>query len=127
VSSGPSAFACGRVRASPYGVHARTVKAKRPVAAPRRALPHPEAGRDRLETAIALALSSRRAAAPPPAATFTVTTTADSGAGSPRQAIADANAGGAGPHTIVFDITGSGVQTITLIEFSAAGRPFREA
>ena len=48
------------------------------------------------------------------AATFTVTNTADSGAGSLRQAITDANGGGAGPHTIVFDIPGSGVQTIAL-------------
>ena len=47
-------------------------------------------------------------------ATFTVTTTNDSGAGSLRQAITDANAGGAGPHTIVFDIPGSGVQTIAV-------------
>jgi hypothetical protein len=54
------------------------------------------------------------AAAPVSAATFTVTTTADSGPGSLRQAITDANAGGAGPHTIVFDIPGSGVQTIAL-------------
>jgi parallel beta-helix repeat protein len=47
-------------------------------------------------------------------ATFTVTTTNDSGAGSLRQAITDANAGGAGPHTIAFDIPGSGVQTIAV-------------
>ncbi len=44
--------------------------------------------------------------------TYTVTTTADSGAGSLRQAILDAN-GNAGADTIVFNITGSGVQTIT--------------
>jgi parallel beta-helix repeat protein len=47
------------------------------------------------------------------AATFTVINTNDSGTGSLRQAITDANAGGAGPHTIAFDIPGSGVQTIT--------------
>jgi hypothetical protein len=47
------------------------------------------------------------------AATFTVTNTADSGAGSLRQAITDANSAGAGPHTIAFDIPGSGVQTIS--------------
>ncbi|HYX21449.1 MAG TPA: hypothetical protein VFA98_11450, partial [Thermoanaerobaculia bacterium] len=44
--------------------------------------------------------------------TYTVTTTADSGAGSLRQAILDAN-GSPGADTIVFNITGSGVQTIT--------------
>ncbi len=38
------------------------------------------------------------------AATFTVTTVADSGTGSLRQAILDANAAGAGPHTIAFNI-----------------------
>jgi parallel beta-helix repeat protein len=48
------------------------------------------------------------------AATFTVTNTNDSGAGSLRQAILDANGGGAGPHTIAFDVPGSGVQTITV-------------
>jgi hypothetical protein len=46
------------------------------------------------------------------AATFTVTTTADSGAGSLRQAIDDANAT-PGADTIVFDIPGAGVHTIT--------------
>ena len=45
------------------------------------------------------------------AATFTVTTTADSGAGSLRQAILDANAT-AGVDTIAFNIPGTGVQTI---------------
>ena len=45
------------------------------------------------------------------AATFTVTTTADSGPGSLRQAITDANAN-AGADSIVFNIPGSGVQTI---------------
>jgi hypothetical protein len=48
------------------------------------------------------------------AATFTVTNTNDSGNGSLRQAVTDANGGGAGPHTIVFNILGSGVQTIAL-------------
>ena len=38
------------------------------------------------------------------AATFTVTNVADTGAGSLRQAITDANAAGAGPHTIAFNI-----------------------
>jgi IPT/TIG domain/S-layer homology domain len=52
------------------------------------------------------------------AATYTVTTTADSGAGSLRQAILDAN-GNAGADTIAFDIPGSGIQTIAL----AAGLP----
>src|SRR2546425_8502163 len=46
------------------------------------------------------------------AATFTVTNTADSGAGSLRQAIIDAN-NNAGADTIAFLIPGVGVQTIT--------------
>jgi hypothetical protein len=46
------------------------------------------------------------------AATFTVTNTNDSGAGSLRQAILDANAN-PGLDTIVFDIPGAGVHTIT--------------
>jgi hypothetical protein len=46
------------------------------------------------------------------AATFTVTTNADAGAGSLRQAIADAN-GAAGPDTITFNIPGAGVHTIS--------------
>jgi hypothetical protein len=46
------------------------------------------------------------------AATFTVVNTSDSGAGSLRQAILDANAN-PGLDTIAFDIPGSGVQTIT--------------
>src|SRR6188474_643806 len=45
------------------------------------------------------------------AATYTVTTTADTGAGSLHQALADAN-GATGPHTIAFNITGSGPHTI---------------
>ena len=56
-------------------------------------------------------------AATAPAATFTVTNTNDSGAGSLRQAITDANAA-AGPDTIAFNVSGagcdgSGVCTIT--------------
>jgi hypothetical protein len=47
------------------------------------------------------------------AATFTVTTAADSGAGSLRQAILDANAN-PGADTINFNIPGSGVHTIVL-------------
>ena len=46
------------------------------------------------------------------AATFTVTNTNDSGPGSLRQAILDAN-GNAGTDTIAFDIPGSGVHTIS--------------
>jgi hypothetical protein len=46
------------------------------------------------------------------ATTFTVTNTDDSGAGSLRQAILDANAN-MGADTIVFDIPGPGVHTIT--------------
>src|SRR5438309_6942945 len=45
--------------------------------------------------------------------TFTVTSTTDSGAGSLRQAILDANAN-AGADTIAFSIGGGGLQTITL-------------
>jgi IPT/TIG domain-containing protein/S-layer family protein len=51
---------------------------------------------------------------PLPAATFTVTNTDDSGAGSLRQAILDANAA-AGADTIAFNIVGSGVHTIVLV------------
>jgi len=46
------------------------------------------------------------------ASTFTVTSTADSGAGSLRQAILDAN-GNAGADTITFAIPGAGVHTIS--------------
>jgi hypothetical protein len=58
---------------------------------------------------LALALLST---APLRAATFTVTTTADSGAGSLRQAILDANAN-PGADVIAFDIPGAGVHTLT--------------
>jgi trimeric autotransporter adhesin len=47
-------------------------------------------------------------------ATFTVTNTNDSGAGSLRQAIIDANAAG-GTDTIAFNIAGTGVHTINLL------------
>ena len=47
------------------------------------------------------------------ASTFTVTTAADSGAGSLRQAILDANAA-AGADTITFNIAGAGVHSIVL-------------
>lgn len=47
------------------------------------------------------------------AMTFTVTNASDSGAGSLRQAILDANAN-AGADMINFNISGAGVQTITL-------------
>jgi hypothetical protein len=46
--------------------------------------------------------------------TFTVTTAADSGAGSLRQAILDANAAGGASNDVYFNIASSGVQTITL-------------
>jgi hypothetical protein len=46
-------------------------------------------------------------------ATFTVTNTLDSGAGSLRQAISDAN-GTSGANLITFNIPGSGVQTISI-------------
>src|SRR5262249_34568542 len=57
-----------------------------------------------------LILSAR---SPARAATFTVTNTDDSGPGSLRQAITDANGAGAGPHEIHFNISGAGVHTIT--------------
>src|SRR5437868_15378007 len=46
-----------------------------------------------------------------PAQTFTVTSTNDSGAGTLRQAITDANAS-PGSDTIVFNIAGSGIKSI---------------
>jgi uncharacterized repeat protein (TIGR01451 family) len=46
------------------------------------------------------------------AATFTVTSPLDSGPGTLRQAILDANALGAGPHTIAFNILPAGPHTI---------------
>ncbi len=60
------------------------------------------------------------------AATFTVTNTNDSGAGSLRQAILDANAN-PGDDTIAFNIPGSGVQTIAVAEQSAHRLGSREA
>ncbi|MGH9880798.1 MAG: right-handed parallel beta-helix repeat-containing protein, partial [Pyrinomonadaceae bacterium] len=57
------------------------------------------------------------ASIPSPAApllTFTVTNTNDSGIGSLREAMQDAN-NNAGPDTINFNIPGAGVQTITLL------------
>ena len=59
-----------------------------------------------------LALLLWAAAAPLVAATFTVTNTDDSGPGSLRQAILDANST-AGADTIAFNIPGAGVHTIT--------------
>jgi hypothetical protein len=61
--------------------------------------------------AIAGLVLSAAAASWARADTYTVTTTADSGAGSLRQAIMDAN-GHSGADTIAFNITGSGVQII---------------
>jgi hypothetical protein len=60
----------------------------------------------------AAGLAFALAAALAPGATFTVTNTDDSGPGSLRQAILDANAS-AGFDTIAFDIPGGGVHTIT--------------
>ncbi len=59
-----------------------------------------------------LALVFLCVSSPLAAATFTVTNANDSGAGSLRQAILDANSS-AGPHTIQFAIPGAGVHTIT--------------
>ena len=56
-------------------------------------------------------------------ATFTVSNIADSGAGSLRQAISDAN-GNPGPNNIVFHITGTAPFTITpLSALPAVGTP----
>ena len=60
-----------------------------------------------------LGLAMALGASPVGASTFTVINTSDSGAGSLRQAITDANAN-AGLDTIAFDIPGSGVQTINV-------------
>ena len=62
--------------------------------------------------ALRLCLALLLPAASSVANTYTVTTTGDSGAGSLRQAILDANAN-PGTDTIAFNITGSGVHTIT--------------
>jgi len=51
-------------------------------------------------------------ALPLSAATFTVTSSDDSGPGTLRQAILDANSLGAGPHTIAFNIAPAGLHTI---------------
>ncbi|MDQ3117470.1 MAG: hypothetical protein M3Q86_12830, partial [Verrucomicrobiota bacterium] len=59
-----------------------------------------------------LAFTFTLVALPVGAATFTVTNTDDSGPGSFRQAIEDANAA-AGADTIAFNIPGGGVHTIT--------------
>ncbi len=61
---------------------------------------------------IRLALAAFLVAGTALATTYTVTSTADSGAGTLRQAILDANAN-PGADTIAFNIVGSGVQTIT--------------
>src|SRR6185436_19953124 len=58
--------------------------------------------------AVVVALAARRGLAN----TYTVTSTADSGAGTLRQAILDAN-GNVGADTIEFNIVGGGVQTIS--------------
>ena len=60
---------------------------------------------------VGLLVAALLSAAAVTANTYTVTTTADSGAGSLRQAILDANAN-PGADTIAFNIVGSGVQTI---------------
>ncbi len=64
-----------------------------------------------LALAAILALSAHGGITPAYAATFTVTNTNDSGAGSLRQAILDANASG-GTDTIAFNIPGAGPHTI---------------
>ena len=66
-----------------------------------------------------VAAAALLAAAPLFANTYTVTSTADSGAGTLRQAIIDANAN-AGADTIAFNIAGSGPHTITITDFLPA-------
>jgi hypothetical protein len=66
----------------------------------------------KLKRSLAILPTLLIAAASLSAATFTVTNTNDSGAGSLRQAILDANAN-PGLDTIAFDIPGTGVHTIT--------------
>jgi hypothetical protein len=66
----------------------------------------------RFSAAIALCALVSALAATARAATFTVTSVSDSGAGSLRQAITDANAA-AGLDSISFNIAGSGVHTIS--------------
>jgi hypothetical protein len=61
---------------------------------------------------LGLLLSALLVSGVAPAATFTVTNIADTGAGSLRQAILDANAN-VGLDTIAFNISGAGVHTIT--------------
>src|SRR5512140_3274558 len=61
---------------------------------------------------VSLAIGLAGAARIADAANFTVGNTNDSGAGSLRQAIIDANATASPPHTIAFGIAGSGVHTI---------------
>jgi len=67
--------------------------------------------RTRVRSKIVSAFVLWIAAIPLQASTFTVTNTGDSGAGSLRQALLDANAH-AGADTVNFDIKGGGVQTI---------------
>src|SRR5262245_28529925 len=67
---------------------------------------------DHMHRRLALAAGLTLSAAFAAAATFNVTSTADTGAGSLRQAITDANAN-PGADTIQFNIVGSGAQTIT--------------
>jgi len=67
----------------------------------------------RTTLAVALSVTVAGIAGAARAATFTVTTAADSGAGSLRQAILDAN-GAAGADSIAFNIAGSGVHQIIL-------------
>src|SRR6478609_7407154 len=59
----------------------------------------------------ALILAALAAGASVRAATFTVSSSADSGPGTLRQAILDANAS-PGPDLIAFDVSGAGVHTL---------------
>jgi hypothetical protein len=69
-----------------------------------------------LAAALLLSLNARASGSTPMALTYTVTTTADSGAGSLRQAILDSNASVGVLDTIDFSIAGGGVHTIAPLD-----------
>ena len=79
----------------------------------------PKSSIHRISRVVGLALAAMvllfLSAAPTQALTFTVSNTNDSGAGSLRQAIANANANGGEHDTIVFNIPGAGVHTINVL------------
>ena len=72
-------------------------------------------GTSRLTKSVWCALSGLACATSGHAAIFSVTSTADSGPGTFRQAILDANANGATADTINFAIAGTGPFTISVL------------